>query len=379
MMTDAELLRSYMTDGSEKAFTEVVNRHLNLVYSTALRLTNGDAPLAQEVAQTVFTDLARKASKLSDQVVLSGWLYTSTRYAAAKAVRSECTRRRYEQEAHVMNESHQDAASDINWSELRHVLDGAMSELSDADRAAVLLRYFEHRNLADIGSTLGCGEDAARKRVARALDRLRNLLAARGIKASAAALSVALATHAVHAAPTGLAATLAGTSLAAATTTISTLSSIPEFVSFMAPTKLKIGLAATVLATAGVTMTVIHHQRTATMIEIAQSDAKERLQAAQQAIMKLVIFASGGQRVETLEQAGVTDDRFELVFRGALPSLPKPAATIVIREKAAGRTPEGRWARAYGFADGHAEVGLSDDGDFEAWEKRRSLSLSGIP
>src|SRR6266704_3009368 len=115
MTTDVELLRSYAESGSEVAFAELVRRRLNLVYSAAMRQLNGDAHLAQDVAQTVFADLARKAAALSRRESLTGWLFTSTHFAAAKAVQKERRRHMHEQEAHAMQELVHDPAPDFDW------------------------------------------------------------------------------------------------------------------------------------------------------------------------------------------------------------------------------------------------------------------------
>src|SRR5690349_7235897 len=98
-MTDTELLRQYVDTGSEPAFEELVARHLPLVYSAALRQVGGDHELAKDVAQTVFIDLARKARSLRHHEVLTGWLYTSTRFAASTARRWEYRRQAREQKA----------------------------------------------------------------------------------------------------------------------------------------------------------------------------------------------------------------------------------------------------------------------------------------
>ena len=193
MLTDTELLRRYAGDRSEAAFGELVARHVNLVYSTALRLVGGDEQLARDVAQSVFTDLARKAVPLCNRrrrevadggtqanPSLSGWVYTGARFAAAKFVRAEQTRRKHEREAQVMNELLNSGSHEPEWSELRDVLDDAMSMLSDGEREAVLLRYFEGNDFRIVGAALGLSEDAARKRVSRALDKLRDALARRG-------------------------------------------------------------------------------------------------------------------------------------------------------------------------------------------------------
>lgn len=222
MIPDGQLLRRDTETNSESAFTELVERHLALVYSAALRQVNGDAHLAQDVAQTVFADLARKAASLAGRPGLTGWLYTSTVFAAAKAVRTEQRRHTREQEAHLMNQLLGNAVPDPDWEKLRPVLDAAMLALNEADREAVLLRYFDNRPHAAIAERLGLTENATRMKVERALEKLRALLTRRGVRTTAA-LSAVISATAVQVAPAGLAATLstaalAGTTLAATTT-----------------------------------------------------------------------------------------------------------------------------------------------------------------
>ncbi len=188
-MTDNdELLRQYAETGSEQAFTELVMRNLPLVYSAALRQVGGDEQLAKEVAQTVFTDLARKAASVCRREVLTGWLYTSTRFAAAKAVRADRRRQTRERTAVAMQESGFNPTAESTWEEINPVLDEAMAELNPAEKTAVLLRFFESKELKAVGLALGVSEDAARMRVNRALEKLRDLLARRGVTSAAAAL-----------------------------------------------------------------------------------------------------------------------------------------------------------------------------------------------
>jgi RNA polymerase sigma factor (sigma-70 family) len=217
MVLDNELLQKYVKEGSNAAFTELVQRHLALVYSTALRQLGGDAHLAQDVAQTVFTALARKAGSLSDRTALAGWLYLGTHHAAAQCVRSDRRRRTREQEAHLMNELYSSSVAATDWDRVRPVIDDAMHALNDADREAVLLRFFEHRPFAEIGAALHVTEDSARMRVERALDKLHALLARRGITSTTAAVAAALGSQAI-AAPAGLATTIAGVALAGGAT-----------------------------------------------------------------------------------------------------------------------------------------------------------------
>ena len=216
MTDDHQLLIRFAENRSEAAFGELVNRYVNLVYSTALRRTNFDAHLAQDVAQLVFTDLARKAPSLSRDVVLTGWLHRATLYAAGQLMRSDRRRRWREQEAAAMSALASQPETD--WQTIRPALDEALDQLNQTDRDALLLRFFEQRSLAEIGSALGANEDAAGKRVKRALEKLRTELMRRGITTTGAALSTVISTHAVQLAPVGLATKLTGAALAGAGT-----------------------------------------------------------------------------------------------------------------------------------------------------------------
>lgn len=202
--TDSQLLNRYAGDRSEEAFSELVRRHLDLVYSAALRQVDGDNAAAADVAQTVFTDLARKASILTSHTSLTGWLYTSTRFLAANTRRSEERRRQREQQALAMNTLSPDSEVEPGWDRLRPVLDDSLATLSEQDREAVLWRYFERRSHVEIGTRLGISENAARMRVERALEKLRTHLTQQGIPSTATALGLVLSRQAVLAAPAGL-------------------------------------------------------------------------------------------------------------------------------------------------------------------------------
>lgn len=241
---DSDLLKQYSEEKSEDAFAELVRRHLDLVYSAALRQVNGDAHLAQDVAQMVFTELSRKASQLSRRPVLSGWLYTCAHFCAAKAVRTERRRHLREQEVQTMHELFDNRTPEPEWEKVLPVLDRVMIELSESDREAILMRYFEKRQLREIGQKLGLTEDAARKRVERALEKLRSFLARRGITTSAS-LAAAISANAVHAAPAGLAAAVAAGSVAAATAGAGTTITLLKL---MTMSKLQIGIISAVVA-----------------------------------------------------------------------------------------------------------------------------------
>jgi RNA polymerase sigma factor (sigma-70 family) len=269
MTPDCELLRHYAGTKSEEAFAKLVQRHVNLVYSAALRQVNGDAHLAQDVAQTVFTDLARKAASLSRRATLTGWLYTSAHFAAAKIARTE--NRRRDREKKFMREPISENAPELDWEKLRPSLDDAMHELKEADREVILLRYFENHPFTEIGGKLGLNENAARMRVERALEKLRAAFLRRGVAATATLASV-ISANAVQIAPAGLAATLTSASLVAAETGTLTL------LKLMTMTKLKLGLSALVVAGAATTL-VVQHQ--------TQTKLREEYQSLRQQMAKL--------------------------------------------------------------------------------------------
>jgi RNA polymerase sigma factor (sigma-70 family) len=216
MSDDGELLERFVNTGDQAAFGELVARHINLVYSTALRRLGGDLHLAEDVAQTVFSKLAWRARAMPRSIVLAGWLHETTRFAAGKIIRTERRRQAREQEALTMQGPSSETAPD--WERLCPILDTALGELRTADRDALLMRYFQDKNLSAVGNALGVSEDAAQKRVSRALEKLRNILCRRGIALPSVVLLAAMAQGAVQAAPPGLAATVAHTSLASAST-----------------------------------------------------------------------------------------------------------------------------------------------------------------
>jgi RNA polymerase sigma factor (sigma-70 family) len=299
MTSDGELLRRYTETNSEDAFAELARRHLDLVYSAALRQVNGDAHLAQEVAQSVFADLARKAASLVGRQALAGWLYTGAHYAAAKAVRTEQRRHTREQEAHAMQELLHDPGSNPDWETLRPVLDTAMHELNEADREVILLRYFENRPHADIGEQFGLSENAARMRVERALEKLRTVLSRRGVTTTAVALSAAVSANAVAVGPAGLAATLSTAALTG--TTLTTTKAI-------AMTTVQKTLITAIVAASLVTPMVVGHQ--------AQARLHEQDEALRQRADQMAQLLTDNQRLSNLlAQAPPSNDQFSELLR----------------------------------------------------------------
>jgi RNA polymerase sigma factor (sigma-70 family) len=218
MMNDSrELLREYAQTRSETAFGELTRRYVNLVYSTALRRVNGDAHLAEDVAQMVFIDLARMAPKLNREILIGGWLHKHTLHLASHVMRTRQRRETREREAVAMSALQEQP----NLSHIAPIIDEAIQELPDEDRIAILARFFERQDYRSVGLVLGSTEEAARKRVDRALEKLESLLKKRGFTQSAAALGAALLADSVSAAPAGLASTLSTAAITAGTATAS--------------------------------------------------------------------------------------------------------------------------------------------------------------
>jgi len=235
-MEDAQLIRRYVAESSEAAFAELVDRYLGLVHSAALRQVGGDFHRAKDVTQKVFTLLARKAPSLTRHPALTAWLYATTHFEASTLMRGERRRQFREEETYQMNELLASSEPEVDWDQLRPVLDGAMFELNEQDREALLWRYFDALPLAVLAQKLGVSENAAKKRVDRALDKMRLLLAKRGARSTTATLALMLGTHAVGAVPAGLAETVTSTAVAAATAAGSSASWL-----FKLPGRIKLG------------------------------------------------------------------------------------------------------------------------------------------
>jgi RNA polymerase sigma factor (sigma-70 family) len=248
--SDQELLREFLLRHREAAFTELARRHLNLVYSAALRQLAGDSQTAEDVVQMVFAELARQAKTLVKHPALAGWLYTTTRRMAGHARRGQQRREQREQEAFAMqNPNPTDESAD--WLQLRDVLDEAMHQLSEKDRLALLSRFFEGRELRQVGETLGTSENAARMRVQRALEKLRGILARKGVTTSAAGLTAVLGANTVTAAPAALLASVtSATTVALNTTGAASLGGLTAKTLFIAMKTPIVYTAAIILASA---------------------------------------------------------------------------------------------------------------------------------
>jgi RNA polymerase sigma factor (sigma-70 family) len=217
VIADDLLLRRYVDSGSQQSFAELVTRHIDLVYSAAVRQVK-DEHLAEDVVQAVFLVLARKAATLNSSAPIGGWLLTVARHASVDAMRQRLRSQHREQIA-AKPEATAPAAED--WAELAPVLDQALTQLRPKDRDAIVLRFFEDRTFEQLGQALRITQEAARKRVTRALKKLRSLLARRGVSLSAAGLAGILPAHTVQAAPAGLAAVVTAATISGGTVSAS--------------------------------------------------------------------------------------------------------------------------------------------------------------
>jgi len=248
--TDSQLLHAYAEHRSEPAFAELVRRHVDFVHSAALRMVC-DAHLAQDVAQGAFVALAKKAGELASHPVLAGWLHRTTQNLAAQAVRTEVRRRIREQEAAAMNESLSDPP-DAAWEDIAPQLDAALGTLSEADRDALLLRYFERQSAQQMAQTLGISDEAAQKRVHRAVERLRDYFSRRNVAIGTSGLIVLLTANAVQAAPAGLVATITATAFAGTTISTTALIAATKTIAMTAIQKTLIAATLAVVAGAGI-------------------------------------------------------------------------------------------------------------------------------
>ena len=249
-MNDHDLIREFTATRSEQAFRRLVDRYCDLVFSVASRVTR-DPDLARDVSQQVFCKLASKPNSVPARVPVAAWLHRTCRSLAVDLVRSEDARRKRETALSHPSAMHSETTPD--WSRLEPVIDSLIDELPELDRRAVVLRFYEKRSHGAIGAALGLSEEAARKRLDRALERLRGLLAKRGIATTSAALATILPAHAISPAPSGFAAALSSTALSTATaTTASTASIIAIIMSHKA-----IVAGASLLLLAGVTAVAV--------------------------------------------------------------------------------------------------------------------------
>ena len=254
---DLTLLREYARSHSESAFASLVECHVNLVHSVALRQVR-DPHLAEDVTQAVFIILARKAGTLGDNTILSGWLCRVTRYVSCRALRGEWRRQQREQEAYMQSTLNKPPSE--TWMQIAPLLDAAMEKLNRKDHDALVLRYFENKNFSEVGLALGASEDTARMRVNRALEKLRKFFSKRGIDSTTAVIAEQISANSVQASPVALAKSVTAAAIAkGAAASGSILTLVKGALKIMAWTKAKMAIAVGVgvLLAAGTTTVTV--------------------------------------------------------------------------------------------------------------------------
>jgi RNA polymerase sigma factor (sigma-70 family) len=258
------LLEQFARNGSEEAFAALVQRHIALVHSVALRHT-ANPQHAQDITQAVFVILARKAGTLGRRTVLPGWLYHTARLTAANLQRAETSRVRREQEAFMQSQI-EESVNDALWRELSPQLDEAMAGLGASERDALVLRYFQNKSMAEVGKFLGLAENTAQKRVSRALEKLRAIFAKRGVSSTTAIIAGMISANSVQAVPVTLAKSVTAVALAkGAAASIPTLALVKTTLLTMTmktKTVVVTAIIGTFILGAGVTGTYVflHHQ-----------------------------------------------------------------------------------------------------------------------
>ncbi|HEY3761069.1 MAG TPA: TIGR03435 family protein [Verrucomicrobiae bacterium] len=257
-LDDNGLLQEYVRRNSEEAFATLVERHVNKVYSVALRLT-GNPHQAEEITQAVFVILARKSHQLGRGVILYSWLYKTARLTSAAFIRGEVRRARREQEAYMQKILSETNEPDV-WPQVAPLLDAALAMLNETDRRALVLRFFYGKTMKEVGIGLGANEDAAKKRVSRALEKMQHYFAKHGVQSTTAILGEAILANSVLIAPLTLAKTATAVALSkGAPASASTSTLIKGALKIMAWTKVKTAIlvsACVLLAVGATTITV---------------------------------------------------------------------------------------------------------------------------
>ncbi len=364
-LDDMALVRQYAASRSEPAFAALVQRHIHQVHSAAMRQAN-NAHLAEEITQVVFIILARKAKSLGPNTILSAWLYRTTHFAAKDALRAERRRQVREQEAYM--QSTMDKSQENAWAQLAPLLDNAMNQLGETDRAVLVLKFFQNKSAREIADALRIKEDAAQKRIARAVEKLRAYFLKRGLNSSPAAIAGAISAHSIQAAPAALIKTTTVVALAnGAAASTSTLTLTKGALKVMAWTNAKtaiVAAAAGILLVAGTATVVVDHSPIGDKIR-RKDEITARMEAVKLSVFQAVMqYAQANQdeippSLSNLKPympadapAGMDDDHWQIVASGKLTPLMQRTDVILIEER---NVPAGQ-PKIVGYTDGHIEI-----------------------
>ena len=361
-MDDWTLLEKYLETGSEEAFGQIVARHIDRVYSSACRqLDNSHA--AEEVTQAVFILLARKAAKLGRDTILSAWLLQATRYVVRDALRKDIRRQEREREAVAMQLDEPTPSAESAWQEIAPLLDEGIASLNPSDRNAVVLRFFENKSHQEIARALDLNETAAKKRVSRAVERLRRFFAKRGLALPAGALSATVATHAAQSAPAGLAATVTASAIGQGlNATAATIALVDGASKLMVWAKAKIALAVVGVLLVGTTV-LVETTRDRGRFHLANGTTIELYSVAYGSGFRLSVqsFSLGGTLDRWLSRA--VRERFGRSTGTASIGLNEPTGFECLFVSVRAQNPNGTLPPAWGLtlsdADGNqSEVGI---------------------
>ena len=352
-----------------------------------------DPHLAGEITQAVFVILAQKAGRISEKTILTGWFFRTTRFAALAQMRAEAKRRQRELEVQMQSEFQSPAADEI-WNQMSPLLDEALATLGEKDRQAVLLRFFENKSLAEVGNALGAGEDTARKRVSRALEKLNRYFAKRGVSSTTAIIAGEISANSIQAAPVALAKSVTAVAIAkGAVASGSTLTLIKGALKIMAWTKAKTAVVAgaiMILATGTTTVVIKHYSHhsptrlplTPANIASFERESNKLMNDAKMATLACMLFAGDhqnqlpanfaqlhAQRPETK----LSDVDWVFVASGDKDSFTNPDTTICFLEKEPRQSPDGQFVRIYATVNGRVFLLTSPDEDFTTVEKQRGF------
>jgi RNA polymerase sigma factor (sigma-70 family) len=314
---DMELLRDYARRNSEEAFAALVSRHFNMVYSVAMRQLR-DTHLAEEVTQATFIILARKSESLGPKTILSAWLCRTAQFAAADALRTQRRRQCREQKIYMESLVNQPEPESSPWTDIAPLLDSAMVGLGEKDHCAVVLRFFEGKDLKHVGAAMGISENAAKTRVSRAVEKLRHFFVKRGIHLSAAVIAGAVSANSIQAAPVGLAKSVTVAAVKGTAVTSSTVNLIKTTIKIMTWTKLKTGAVVCAVALIGAGTATVALQRdkpaanTAILDKSAPSPFKFAGYATPEDAVQSMIWATSTGDLEKLA-AGATPEVMERI------------------------------------------------------------------